>query len=357
MTPPGAIARQPAIPTLQSLRGIAALVVLLHHAAFVFATTPGFRYASEVLFNAHAAVVVFFILSGFVLCRSLVQAPIDARAVVRFWLRRGFRIYPAAWLACLGGLACLVLLAGYPTPHESAWFARIYPAVRLAPADIFANFAVAKTALVPPLWSVRIELLMSVLMPLVVLLARGRGGIAVLAASAAACLWLGTVHPLLNYGFAFALGAFVAARPGRLTPGLAVGTIAVLALLFFRRIDHGWDFEIAYEAVVPTFVETIAGGMVVAWLAGGRGVPVLLLSWPLIGLGDISYSLYVLHFPILTALSKLPLFAALSPDAAALLLMALTVAVTLPLALLSWRWIERPGIELGQRCIAPYRGQ
>ena len=357
MTAPGASARQPAIPALQSLRGIAALVVLLHHASFVFATTPGVRYASEVLFNAHAAVVVFFVLSGFVLGRSLVQAPIDAPAVIRFWLRRGFRIYPAAWVACLGGLACLVLLAGYPTPHESAWFAGIYPAMLLAPADILANFAVAKTALVPPLWSVRIELLMSVLMPLLVVLVRGRGGIVVLAASAAACLWLGAVHPLLNYAFAFALGAFVAARPGRFMPGGAFAAVAVLALLFFRRIDHGWDFEIAYEAVVPTFVETIAGGVVVAWLAGGRRVPALLLSWPLIGLGDVSYSLYVLHFPILTALSKLPLFAAVSPDMAALLLTALTVAATLPLALLSWRWIERPGIALGQRCIAPYRGQ
>jgi len=63
--------RHPHVPELQSIRGLAALAVLLHHCSFLFVTSSTFHFFAEALFNAHAAVVIFFVLSGYVLVRSL----------------------------------------------------------------------------------------------------------------------------------------------------------------------------------------------------------------------------------------------------------------------------------------------
>ncbi len=344
--------RHPPLAALQSLRGLAALVVLLHHASFLFATSPGLRSATEILFNAHAAVVVFFVLSGFVLCRSLGDGAIDAAAALRFWVRRAFRIYPGVWLACALGWLYLSLLAAMPTPMASLWFVRAYP---VAAPDIVRSLAGIDSALVMPLWSVRVELVMSALMPLLWLAVRRGWGVPLLVAAAAASLGAGALHPELNYAFCFVIGAVAARHVERFAVGPGIGVAAVLVLLLFRRINPAWAFEIDFAAAVPTLVESLAGAVVVLWLAGGRGVPAALQRRPLTGLGDISFGLYVLHFPILSALSKLPVFARMAPDPAALLLTMLTLAVTLPLAALSYRWIERPGIALGQRLAILYR--
>lgn len=336
------------IPALQSLRGLAALVVLLHHASFVFATSPGFRSALETALNAHAAVVIFFVLSGFVLSRSLGDAPLNRRGVMRFWLRRGFRIYPAAWAACVLAIILMTVLADVPTRNASDWFGAMLSLARLDASNIITNLIVLKTTLVPPLWSVRMELAMSLLMPLIWGLVRRGFAVPLLVVTGTLCL--ASVHPLLAYVFAFALGSTLA-RHDSLSPTPLAALAAVLVLLFFRRLNPAWHFETDYEAAIPTFVESLAGVVVVAFVAQDR-VPRWLVAAPLVALGDISYSLYALHFPILAALSKLPFLGNLAPDIAALLLMALTLAVTLPAAALAYRWIERPGIALGKRLLA-----
>lgn len=115
--------RHPHIPELQSIRGIAAIVVLLHHASFLFATTPHFRYWSEVVLNAHAAVMLFFVLSGYVLSRSLSGPELDLKRIGEFYLARAFRIYPALWLACVVGLIYLAFLHfETPTLNISNWY-------------------------------------------------------------------------------------------------------------------------------------------------------------------------------------------------------------------------------------------
>ncbi|WP_426168000.1 acyltransferase family protein [Sandarakinorhabdus sp. DWP1-3-1] len=334
------------IPALQSLRGIAALVVLLHHASFVFATSPWLRGALETALNAHAAVVLFFVLSGFVLCRSLAARPLTPTATARFWWRRAWRIYPAVFVAVMLAAAVLALLAGAPTPHASAWYMAMLAPAQPDPSGIALNLAVLKTTLVPPLWSVRVELMMSLLMPLVWLVARGRLLWPLLALAAALCLGLGDRHAVLANGLAFAFGAALA-RNDAPVPGPVPAIAATIVLLLFRRLDPAWRFEMDFGAVVPTLVESLAAAVIVGHLARAEP-PRWLVAAPLVGLGDISYSLYVLHFPILVALATLPLFAGLAPDPAALLLMALTLAATLPLAMLSYSWIERPGIAIGR---------
>ena len=335
------------IPALQSLRGLAALVVLLHHASFVFTTSPAFHSASETLFNAHAAVELFFVLSGFVLCRAFGGSALGAVTVGRFWWRRLFRIYPTVWAGCSLTVVALVLFEQVPVANASAWFDAAVPPGQLEGANLLANFLLLKRTLVLPLWSVRVELFMALLLPFFWVLLRHRLALPLLIGTGALCLATGGINPIFSHAFAFALGASLV-HFHRLAFPAAAAVAAVLVLLFFRRIDPAWSLETGFNAPIPTFVESLTAAVVIGFLGQRRG-PRWLVAAPLVALGDISYSMYALHFPILIALARLPVLAALPPDGAALALMALAPVVTVPAAFLAYRWIERPGIALGQR--------
>lgn len=103
--------------------------MLLHHSSFLFATSAGFRLCSEVLLNAHAVVIRFFVLSGVV--------------VVAYTFFIHFRI---------------------PTFGYSHWYA---PQISSVPttSQIISNFASIGSTPIPPTWSVRVEIIGSALIP------------------------------------------------------------------------------------------------------------------------------------------------------------------------------------------------
>jgi peptidoglycan/LPS O-acetylase OafA/YrhL len=71
--------------------------------------------------------------------------------------------------------------------------------------------------------------------------------------------------------------------------------------------------------------------------------------------GKISYSFYLLHFPVMHALASLTLnripvqWIRLHPVVASFYIAVASVLVVTPLSYLSWRFIEVPGIELSKR--------
>ena len=109
--------------SLDGARGLAALSVALAHCNTHYTGTVNWAYrlwdfprldSTQILlrlwhtvFNGDAAVMLFFVLSGFVLGRSLENQPDSpARAVLPYIVRRAFRLYPAALAA--GAVAFLI---------------------------------------------------------------------------------------------------------------------------------------------------------------------------------------------------------------------------------------------------------
>lgn len=104
----------PRIAQVDALRAVAALLVLVIHATEIFAQSAHATGAGTWLHRAaHAldfgriGVVVFFMISGYVVANTLDNPATTAR---RFVVRRFFRLYPLYWLSVAG--ACIFLLRG-----------------------------------------------------------------------------------------------------------------------------------------------------------------------------------------------------------------------------------------------------
>ena len=115
---------------------------------------------------------------------------------------------------------------------------------------------------------------------------------------------------------------------------------------------------------VPIYnaIELACAAPIVVLLYHGAWRPSLLSTPAITTLGDISYSVYVLHFPIMYLMVQL-MVGALSGMSGALIgaltcaLVVATATVTLGLAMLTYRYVERPFIELGRatsmKCLRP----
>jgi peptidoglycan/LPS O-acetylase OafA/YrhL len=103
------------ISDLETLRGISIVLVLVAHASMLMPW--GYEtYLWTVKLQFGAGVDLFFVISGYVISRSIFQDIDDSGGtgrdiLVRFWVRRFFRLIPAAILVLLATLACVVLFA------------------------------------------------------------------------------------------------------------------------------------------------------------------------------------------------------------------------------------------------------
>jgi len=98
------VSQTPQFATLQGLRGIAALWVVLFHAKTLGALrdsplAEGGALTHIIFDFGRGGVAVFFVLSGFVIAHSVADKPVDLRFIGRFALRRSVRLDPPYWVS------------------------------------------------------------------------------------------------------------------------------------------------------------------------------------------------------------------------------------------------------------------
>ncbi|WP_416965309.1 acyltransferase family protein [Streptomyces sp. Agncl-13] len=295
---------------LDGLRGLAALYVVLFHCWLY--TFPGYPDSSaprwlDVLMFGRLAVVFFLVLSGFSLALSPARHGWRPGGVAQFLRRRAWRILPPYWAAL--AISLVVSLYVVPASHHGPPDGSSILVYGLVLQDVF--FAPTPNG---AFWSIGVEAELYLLFPLILLVRRRFG-----AAAVVACVTL----PVIVRGL-MAADANPVEGDNWLAPHLApvfvagvIGAGVVVASQRVQRLPWGW---FAAAAALPVLALGLVKGSVwtvhhyfwvdlaiapsmallLASVATGR--PALLVrllnTRPMRKLGDFSYSLYLIHLPV-----------------------------------------------------------
>lgn len=379
------------IESLDGLRGVAALVVVLCHsllivpafsASIVEGAEPAFgtpewailRTPLRVFTMGADAVMVFFVLSGFVLTLGFIGRSMTPRFVGSYLARRIVRLYVPVW----GSLVLALVLAtavARDTGATSAWLASHQdPTARSFASDMILLFGTSN--LNSPLWSLIWEVWFSLLLPLIWVILRAVRVerwwlLAAALLVAMSCLaefpevrqLLPLAHitgGLLRYLPVFCLGMILAlkvstlrnwyARAGRAGRAVSWGVVALLLLI-----------QALYEpfAASPPLV---SGEFWILSLLGSTGIVALAIvsrraggffsSPSVMFFGRRSFSLYLVHEPIIVASALLVGAAGWFPWVALLpVVYALIILVTMAF----YRWVEKPSIDLSRAAGRAFR--
>lgn len=313
------------IESLDGLRGLAALVVVVHHLLLLFPglarvevrqpgplSTAG-RLVSmtplHLLWAGDEAVIVFFILSGLALALPVLR---PSRFRWRsYFTSRLMRLYLPTAAAVIGALA-LLLLAIRPIAGDSA-----PGSVRtLTVPRVLADMTLLRdpSVLDNPLWSLHYEVVFSLLLPLFVLVAvqTKRSLVLPLALALALSATGEATHvALLQFLPVFLIGVVLARD-------LDAGARLQAGIERLRRPGLPWAIAVAGAAAllpIAWYPSPIGGSTTLSWMIVVVSATVLVAAathWPAARraltcppvrrLGGISFSLYLVHEPIILTL-------------------------------------------------------
>jgi exopolysaccharide production protein ExoZ len=332
--------------TLEPARGLAALLVVLYHASSLA------KLSIPIFHFGHAGVEFFFVLSGFLIYHAHAR-DIGVPARLRsYCLRRLIRIYPLYWALMLLLIPAVLV------------FHSIANASKLQVWVIVKSFLLVPMREMPFLgvsWTLENELLFYALFALLIVSSRFWIVFPVWAV-AILCVWssepisdphagilfgsfpLDFLFSLRNLGFLFGMGAgFLIGRGTRPRFPGAIATFGVCLFLATGVMDNYFDQPMKLR--IALYIT--ASLLVIFGLASRERASCIKVGRPLVMLGEASYALYLVHYPICLLIGKV-----VHPVIPAFLLMIL---VSVAIAILIRVVFEAPVLEALRRVLIPRR--
>ncbi|MEG3177067.1 acyltransferase [Sphingomonas sp. RB3P16] len=330
------------IHSLTGLRGVAAAAVVLHHC---WRWSLADRTATGGI-PGQWAVDLFFVLSGFVLALSYLSRPINWR---KFAVARFARIYPLHIVTALAMALILVIqwkLGGSPrdpslTIGQGIREFSMLTAMPIVGRNLFWN---------SPSWSISVEVWTYILLFPIIVAASRRVRVPWIILTVSVLLvgltvalyilplsvpphrgWLALARAMIEFagGWAAYLIWKSSKNPmrGWRTDALALATVATLCSVPVTHIEP-W-------ILIPLFPLLVAG------LATGRSISAAALSGPrLVYLGDISFSVYLMHMLVIEALR--PILGRFGLEYSFVALVLTVMPITFAVSTLTYRFLEKP---------------
>jgi len=367
------------IPALDGLRGIAIILVMVHHFTYYRPTSGIDALIGDVLFFGWTGVDLFFVLSGFLITGILLDTRDGGRYFTSFYARRILRIFPLYYLVLF---LALVVLPKFPAVHSvligqddsvdlpSQWPYWLY----------MTNFSIAGRGWVHGWvdvgWSLAIEEHFYLVWPLVIWLCPPR-----LVAWLCTAIFVGEVFarsfarasdvavlPIYVVTWfrldGLVVGALlaVARRRGimtaldRLVPAVVIAGVAGLIAVTILG-GHTWWWNRRMQQFGYSLIAVVAGAMLVGAInrpADSLWPRMLSAGW-LRAFGKYSYCLYLIHLPVMRAVREYVFnpsdyeTLAIAPWIGQVLFYPVAAAPAFALAWLSWRFFEAPILRLKAR--------
>ena len=323
------------IPFVDGLRAVAVLAVVASHAAKYTMSFVGGGVPFHAMYEGAHGVDLFFVISGFCLSYPTLarmtagsMRPFD---LAGFFARRIVRIVPPYWIAfavVLAGATVLVS-AGYSLP----WPTVVMPPT-LSNGLMQLAFLTPGNNLVGSFWTLAVEFRWYLAFPLVLWLwmrfpyvfaTVGLGALALYATGAARIVDLATL-PAFMLGI---VAADLTVRRHRFCAWAAALIIPALAAAFILEpkghLNFAYQDQLWWQ--VPFFFLILGAG-------ANRHLRSVFECKPLVFIGIASYSIYLLHDPLMALYGE---YGGTNPIACA--------AIGLLSGVLFWRYFERPFID------------
>lgn len=365
--------KQPRLEYLDAVRGLAAMAVIGNHyfqayivprGQWLWTNTP-----LHIVWDGFAAVSMFFVLSGLVLSmrhfRTSQTPDLSRFSLAGYWVSRICRLW-IPYLTVLLLSAVIYWRLGksnhLTSPRATPWLLDWWPGgigmkELVRESFLFRLKSPQYFALVPVAWTLAVELVLSMAIPVAVITAsRGTGWL--IAISLVLSLGLG-----LPYFFHFALGTAIAkhfADLGRIFEGsVTAWWIALVAGLGLYACRYSlWAVGLPetrqFVASAVWYVTAVGSALILACVISSPRLRQVLSGRVLRHLGRISYSVYLTHLAIIICL--VPRFLHLlnrhSIPCPWLLGLLATVVATMCVADLLYRLAEVPSMAMGRRLAA-----
>jgi peptidoglycan/LPS O-acetylase OafA/YrhL len=387
------------IDSLDSVRGMAAMSVVIFHVLIsfnMFYKAIHFKFDNVIvkwltmtplhtLWSGYEAVLLFFVLSGFLLALPFV----DERPprYVEYAIKRFCRIYIPYLFAMLMSCAFMVIFSLYE-PNEL--LSQVYNNRWQEPLDwrvylsYFFLIGYDITNVNGVVWTLVHELRISLILPLLILFVKRYHWLPVttLAIVFSGGLWLcscllrpffnGEISSFINYSggqtcyyvMFFVFGATLAKYRHSIANHIKNSkrtiqySLFVVALILF---NFKWMFPglepykngVFKTVIIQTFQDAMIslGIVIILVLVFATTTFNQFFSFkPFIWLGKISYSLYLIHLPVIMISGTY--LSTILPLKVSLLIVPI---LSLPIAYLTWRFVEKPSMELGRSIVHKYR--
>jgi peptidoglycan/LPS O-acetylase OafA/YrhL len=348
------------LPALDGVRAIAILLVLLVHCVRLPIDGTLAWALRHTLSNGWIGVDLFFVLSGFLITGILLRAKESPHFFRDFYARRFLRILPPYYLLLLvmllfapafglGNFAPSWPYFAYLSnwtfvfgpkgwqPLDHAWslaieeqFYLVYP---------FAVWSLRTGAMKRLLWA---TLLLAPLARVASTLLEVQGGSYFLTVCRLDVLAMGGLVAL----YLHERGTFVATATERRRIAIAFGIAMSVVILMW--VTGQLDFRtLLFSAAGLSIVDAACALFLCLVLLGRPGrLQALLAAKPMVAIGRISYGLYLYHYPVLFLVDSLVADRFGATWARTLLTAPLSIGATLLLAALSFRFFERPILDL-----------
>jgi peptidoglycan/LPS O-acetylase OafA/YrhL len=307
---------RPRLAFIDGMRALAALYVVFSHA---WSEQNNGHFASHWLrlvptWSAHFAVGVFIVLSGYCLILPIARKRDQIGSLSEFFRRRAMRILPPYYITLVLSILVIATVAGQRT--GSIWDINLPLKLDTVLAHLLLihdlPLHLQGGMINYPLWSIAVEFQIYLLMPLIALSLRVVGNVRTL-------LWtmsLGLLHFALHgridsmvpwYVGLFTMGAIAARwcvqRPARIDPLIAYAAWGLIALTVLVSLKKGDLFMVSHFYIFDTVIGAATAILLCtsyADAASKSNVLTRFLSWrPLEEIGIFSYSLYLIHAPLL----------------------------------------------------------